>query len=98
MLIEKVKSKYSTGDILAFKTVNGDEVVGQVVSIENEAYELNKPCLVVTSPEGIGLIQAQFALDPDLENLVIRDQHIVTMCRAHEKMREHYVAVVNNKI
>ena len=98
MLIEKVKNKYGTGDILAFKTVAGDEVVGQVVNIENGDYELNKPCIIVTSPEGIGLIQAQFGLDPDLENLILRDQHIITMCRAHEKMREHYITVVNNKI
>ena len=98
MLVEKVKNKYGNGDILAFKTVNGDEIVGKVVNIDTDAYELNKPCIIVTSPDGIGLIQAQFGLDPELENLVVRDQHIVTMCRAHEKMREHYITVVNNKI
>lgn len=98
MLIEKVKNKYAVDDILSFKTVTGDEVVGRVVSLEGDAYELNKPCIVVTSPEGIGLIQAMFGLDPDLENLVLRDQHIVTMCRTHEKMRDHYISVVNNRI
>lgn len=98
MLIEKVKNKYSAGDILSFKTVTGDEIVGQIVEIVNGDYEINKPCIVVTSPEGIGLIQAMFGLDPDLENLVLRDQHIVTMCRTHEKMRDHYISVVNNKI
>lgn len=98
MLVEKSKNKYSAGDILAFKTVSGDEIVGKVEEIADGAYELNKPCIVVTSPEGIGLIQAQFGLDPDLENLTLRDQHVITMCRAHEKMREHYVNVVNNQI
>lgn len=97
MLVEKAKTKYQIDDILSFKTVCGDEVVGKLVKFDDSGYELNKPCLVVTSPEGIALIQAMFGLDPDLENLTIRDQHIITMCRAHEKMKEHYVVVVNNQ-
>lgn len=98
MLVEKTKSKYTVGDVLSFKTVAGDEVVGLVETFGDGFYELNKPCIVVTSPEGIGLIQAMFGLDPDLENLTLRDQHVITMCRTHEKMREHYINVVNNKI
>jgi len=97
MLIEKAKQKYETDEIISFKTVVGDEVVGRLVHAENGNYELNKPCIVVTSPEGIGLIQAMFGLDPDLENLILRDQHIISMCRTHEKMRDHYIAVVSNK-
>ena len=95
MLIEK--TKYSNDDIVSFKTVNGDEVCGLLVSSDDNKYEINKPCLVVTSQEGIGLIQAMFGLDPDKENLIIRDQHVISMCRTHEKMREHYLTVVNTQ-
>lgn len=95
MLIEKSKNKYQIGDLLSFKTVTGDELCGILVNADDHSYELNKPCLVVTSPDGIGLIQAMFGLDPDLENLTLRDQHIITMCRTHERMREHYHKVVN---
>ena len=97
MLIEKNKNKYELGEIVSFKTVNGDEVLGQLMSVEDGTYELNKPCLVITSPEGIGLIQAMFGLDPDLENMLLRDQHIISMCRTHEKMRDHYNLVVNGE-
>jgi hypothetical protein len=97
MLIENSKNTYQVDEIVSFKTVSGDEVLGRLVSSVDGAYELNKPCLVVTSPEGIGLIQAMFGLDPDLENLTIRDQHVITMCRTHEKMRDHYVKVVNTQ-
>lgn len=97
MLIEKVKNKYAAGDLLSFKTVTGDEICGVLVNTDNDTYELNKPCLVVTSPEGIGLIQAMFGLDPDKENLTLRDQHIISMCRTHEKMRDHYFVVVNTE-
>lgn len=95
MLIEN--TKYTTDEIVSFKTVNGDEICGRLVSADNNRYEINKPCLVITSPEGIGLIQAMFGLDPDKENLFIRDQHVISMCRTHEKMSEHYVTVVNTQ-
>jgi hypothetical protein len=96
MLFERAKQVYEIDEIISLKTVVGDEVVGRLVSVNDGHYELNKPCIVVTSPEGIGLIQAMFGLDPDKENLVYRDQHIISMCRTHEKMRDHYIAVVNN--
>lgn len=97
MLIEKTKSKYNVGDLVSFKTVTGDEICGVLISTDNQSYELNKPCIVITSPDGIGLIQAMFGLDPDKENLVLRDQHVVTMCMTHDRMREHYFTVVNTQ-
>ena len=91
MLVEN--SKYKTGDVINLKLVSGDEIVGELVTQNQSGYELRKPCIVVTSPDGIGLIQAMFGLDPDQENLTYKDQHVVTVCRTHEKMHEHYVTV-----
>ena len=95
MLIEKTNNTYQAGDVLSFKTVSGDEICGQLIGTNNNSYELNKPCIVVTSPDGIGLIQAMFGLDPDKENMILRDQHIISMCRTHDSMRDHYTTVVN---
>lgn len=97
MLIEK--NKYELGEVLSFKTVTGDEIVGTLVFTENglngadKSYTLNKPCIVITSAEGIGLIQAMFGLDPDLENLTLRDQHVIFVCRTHAQMKIHYISV-----
>lgn len=91
MLVEQ--SKYQAGDIINLKLMSGDEVVGELVNADRDRYELRRPCIVVTSPDGIGLLQAMFGLDPDLENLTYRDQHVITVCRTHERMREHYVTV-----
>lgn len=98
MLIEKTTNGYQVGEVISFKTVSGDEICGQLVSINNSSYELNKPCIVVTSPDGIGLIQAMFGLDPDKENMILRDQHIISMCRTHDSMRDHYTTVVNSSV
>lgn len=93
MLLEK--SKYKVGDIINLKLISGDEVVGELVHLDDYSYNLKKPCVVVTSPEGIGLIQAMFGLDPDLETLKYKEHHIVTTCSTHSKMREHYISITS---
>lgn len=92
MLIER--SKYNINDVISFKLINGDEIVGRLVKQDSESYEINKPCVVLTTPEGIGVLQAMFGLDPDRDNLQYRDQHIVSMCPTHDKLKEHYIAVL----
>lgn len=92
MLIER--SRFAVDDIISFKLINGDEVVGKLVHEENGVYEINRPCIVLTTPEGIGVLQAMFGLDPDRDNLSYRDQHIITMCPTHDKLREHYIKVL----
>lgn len=92
MLIER--SKYSVNDVISFKLINGDEIVGRLVKQDGESYEINKPCVVLTTPEGIGVLQAMFGLDPDRDNLHYRDQHIVSMCPTHDKLKEHYIGVL----
>lgn len=94
MLIER--SKVKTDDIISLKLINGDEIVGKLVNHTNDGYELQRPCVVLTTPEGIGVLQAMFGLDPDRDNLHYRDQHIVTMCPTHDKLREHYVKVLED--
>lgn len=91
MLIEK--SRFQLGDVVNLKLVSGDEIVGELTNTESGNYELRRPCLVVTTNEGIALIQSMFGLDPDKENLVYRDQHIITVCHTHDKMREHYETI-----
>jgi len=92
MLIEK--SKYQSGDIISLKLISGDEIIGRLVEHQGDSYELNRPCVVLTTPEGIGVLQAMFGLDPDRDNLHFRDQHIMAMCPSHDKLKEHYVKVL----
>jgi len=92
MLIER--SRFTVDDIISLKLINGDEIVGRLVKEENGVYEINKPCIVLTTPEGIGVLQAMFGLDPDRDNLNYREQHIITSCLTHDKLRDHYVRVL----
>ena len=50
---------YNKDTIVSFKLVNGDEVVAKVVEDTATHYVVSKPCTVVPSQKGLGLIQSQ---------------------------------------
>jgi hypothetical protein len=88
MLISK--STIAKGDIASFKLVNGDEIVSRVEEIEGDVYSLNRPCLVVPSQQGIGLIQCMFSADPDT-TVRVNKQHIMMMAPTFDKLQSHYI-------
>lgn len=94
MLVQN--SKFNVGDIINLKLISGDEVVGELISQDQSFYELRNPCLIVTSPDGIGLIQAMFGLDPSSETLTYQKQHVITTCKTHIKMQDHYNIVTTS--
>jgi len=91
MLVEK--KTYKVGDIINLKLVSGDEIVGELSDLDTQGYSLKKPCVVITSADGIGLVQAMFGLDPEKENLFYKDNHVITVCHTHNPMRDHYIKV-----
>lgn len=90
MLINR--SKFAVGDIIGLKLVNGDEVVAKLSEQTDSHYTLEKPCVVVGGPKGIGLIQAMFSLDPE-KGITVRADHVMMTCEAVSQMRDHYLEV-----
>lgn len=90
MLINK--PKFAVGDVIALKLVNGDEVVAKLADLSDSHYHLEKPCVVVGGPKGIGLIQAMFSLDPE-KSIEVRSDHVMMTCEAVAQMRDHYFQV-----
>ena len=86
------KSKFSAGDIVGLKLVNGDEIIAKLVEFTDGKYLLDRPCSVVGGPKGIGLIQAMFSLDPD-KSIIVAEQHVMMTCEAVPQMRDHYFQV-----
>lgn len=89
MLISKSR-KIDDGDIVSFKLVNGDELIGKVESQTDDTYVIHRPCLVVPSQQGIGLIQAMFSADPD-QSIDIRKQHIMMYAATFDQLKSHYI-------
>jgi hypothetical protein len=88
MLISK--NKYDAGDIIAFKLVNGDEVVARLESESETHFVLERPCTVVPSQQGLGLIQSLFSADQN-SVISISKQHVLMHSPVIEQMKNHYI-------
>lgn len=84
------KSNYSANDIVCFKLVNGDEVVAKVVSSVPGGWIINKPCTVMPSPQGIGLIQTLFTADIN-KDVELRFEHVIMHSVTLKALEDHYL-------
>jgi len=80
------------GEIIGVKLVNGDELVARLTEVGANYYQLEKPCVVVGGPKGIGLMQAMFSLDPE-KSIRVKSEHIMMECEAIGQMADHYIQV-----
>lgn len=87
MLINK---GYSNGDIVAFKLVNGDEIVARIVDSDGDNWKVERPCTVVPSPQGIGLMQSLFSADLNTP-IEIRREHIMMHAPVVSQLESHYI-------
>ena len=88
MLISK--SRLTVGDIVAFKIVNGDEIIGKLVQEDADSYEIDRPCTVVPSQQGIGLMQTMFTADPKI-TINISKTHVMMSAPVIPQMESHYI-------
>lgn len=84
------KSGYNSNDIVCFKMVNGDEIVAKVIENTTSGWKVSKPCTVVPSAQGIGLVQSLFTaeLNTDVE---IRGEHVMLHAPVIKQMESHYI-------
>ncbi len=81
---------YSAGDIISFKIVNGDEIVGRIISTGPDGFEISKPCTVMPGPQGMGLIQSLFTADADT-SVFLRKEHVIMHAPSIDQMQKHYI-------
>lgn len=81
---------YSKDQIVSFKLVNGDEVVAKFVSAENGKFTLSKPCTIMPSNRGLGLIQS--VMTSDLNTTIELDsQHVMMHAPTIKEVVDHYI-------
>ena len=86
MLVEKP----SKGDICSLKLVTGEEIVTKVVEEKDGNFWVEKPCTVMPSQQGVGLVQSLFTADPN-KPIAIRKDHVVMLVPSAEQIRIHYI-------
>jgi len=90
MLKLKVNSQYKTGEIVAFKLVNGDEIVAKIVETTPHGWVLNRPCTVVPSQQGLGLMQSLFSADIN-KDIELRYEHVMMHSVTIDALQGHYL-------
>lgn len=85
-----LQSKYNKDQIVSFKLVNGDEVVAKIVEQTPAGFEVSKPCLVIPSQQGLGLMQALFTSELN-NNVTLEKSHVMLHAPTVEAVQNHYV-------
>jgi hypothetical protein len=94
MLISK-SSKIESGDLTTFKLVNGDEIVGEVVSVNTNTgeYEVSNPMTVVPSQKGVGLFPSLMT-GREKANVTLKAQHVMMAVLTTDELKSHYTQLV----
>lgn len=78
------------GEIVAFKVVNGDEIVAKIVENTPAGWIISKPCTVVPSAQGLGLVQSLFSADIN-KNIELKREHVIMHAPTIKALEDHYI-------
>lgn len=91
MLLNK---DYDKNDIVTFKLVNGDEIVAKIVELHGDHWVISRPCTIIPSPQGLGLMQTLFAADVNKE-IVLKKEHVMMHCSVVKELETHYLSTTS---
>lgn len=84
------KQGYAKDTIVSFKLVNGDEIVARVVEETHDGFTISKPCTVMPSQQGLGLLQSIFTSDLN-KSISLQKSHVMMHAPTMDKMENHYI-------
>jgi hypothetical protein len=85
-----VTNKYDQDDIVTFKIVNGDEIVAKIVEESDDAFTVIKPCTVMPSQQGLGLLQSLFTSDLN-KSITLDKGHVMIHAPTVKNVENHYI-------
>lgn len=85
-----VTKKYQQDDIVSFKLVNGDEIVAKIIEESDDAYQVSKPCTVIPSQQGLGLMQSLFTSDLN-STITLDKKHVMMSAKTVKDVENHYI-------
>jgi len=85
-----VINKYAEDDIVTFKIVNGDEIVAKIVEESDDAFTVIKPCTVMPSQQGLGLLQSLFTSDLN-KSIRLEKRHVMMHAPTVKDVQNHYI-------
>jgi len=84
------RKKYDQGDIISFRLVTGDEIIARVSEDNETDFVVERPCTVLPSERGMGLIQTVMTADQD-RKFALNKNHVVMSGPSIDAMQKHYL-------
>jgi len=81
---------YEKDTIVSLKLVNGDEVVAKIIEETATSYVVSKPCTVVPSAKGLGLIQSLFTSDLN-KSITLDKSHVMLHSITIKDVENYYI-------
>ena len=85
-----VTNKYDQDDIVTFKIVNGDEIVAKIVEESDDAFTVIKPCTVMPSQQGLGLLQSLLTSDLN-KSIRLEKRNVMMHAPTVKDVQNHYI-------
>jgi small nuclear ribonucleoprotein (snRNP)-like protein len=89
MLIDKNTEKNTVGEVISIKLVNGDELIGKLVSYEGNVFAIQQPMAVIATQAGIKLVNAMFTVEPGKVYRIAAD-HVMLHNTSADQVADHY--------
>ncbi|HET8688376.1 MAG TPA: hypothetical protein VFM18_17335 [Methanosarcina sp.] len=87
MLISK---SYSAGDVVSFKLVTTEEVVAAIVEVTDEGFKVSRPCTIIPSEMGVGLMQSLLSASIN-SDILLRKEHVIMHAKTVSEIESHYI-------
>ena len=87
MLLEK--SKFTAGDTVSFKLINGDEIIGKYVKEDMASITISKPVMLAMTPKGPGLAPIMMTVNPD-QDFTINKQAVILQGETVKEIADQY--------
>jgi hypothetical protein len=84
------KQGYAKDTVVSFKLVNGDEIVAKIIEENAGSFIVSKPCTVMPSQQGIGLMQSLFTSDLN-KSITLDKGHVMIHSVTIDAIKNHYI-------
>lgn len=88
MLLEK--TRFDEGDVVTFKLISGEEVIGKFVHSDEQILTVDKPLILAMSQKGIGMAPVLVTVNPDTK-LKFNKHAIIVMAHSDDEIANQYV-------
>jgi hypothetical protein len=84
------KQGYAKDTVVSFKLVNGDEIVAKIIEENAGSFIVSKPCTVMPSQQGLGLLQSLFTSDLN-KSITLDKGHVMIHSVTIDAIKNHYI-------